>query len=67
VLGKTPEVDPGSGPEFDGILETPNHRIVVTTVDNQVVLTTEVATDFTRVVIWRSHPRWPEIVTIGLG
>jgi hypothetical protein len=67
VLGKTPEVDPGSRSEFDGILKTPNHRIVVTTVDNQVVLATEVDTNFTRIVIWRSHPRWPEIVTIGLG
>jgi hypothetical protein len=68
VLGDAKEVDPGIKVAFDGMLETPHHAVVITTVDSdEPFLSLAVAGPHTRVRIWHSDPLWPEIVTIGVG
>jgi hypothetical protein len=68
ILGDTQEVDPRAAIAFEGMLETPQRAVVITTVDNdQPFLSFGAAGLLTRVRIWHSHPRWPEKVTIGLG
>ena len=50
------------------MLETPHHSIVLTTVDSdEPFLSINVPGQHTRVRIWHGDPRWPEIVTIGVG
>ena len=65
VLGDAGDVGLDRPPDFEGILRTPERKIVITTVDDQTVLNMPVAAKLTIVKIWRSHPRWPEIVTVG--
>ena len=68
VLGDAREIDPGTVVAFDGMLETPHRAVVVTTVDSdKPFLALDVPREQTRVRIWHSDPRWPEIVTIGVG
>ncbi|MET0724515.1 MAG: hypothetical protein ABWY64_27310 [Tardiphaga sp.] len=68
VLGNVSEVGPLGAPVFEGMVETPQRKVSVTTVaDDRPVLSVGVSTLRTRVRIWHSHPRWPERVTIGLG
>jgi hypothetical protein len=66
VLGAGAEVDPGEAPAFDGLLDTFNRKVVITTVDEEVVLSADVRSPRTRVRVWLSHPQWPETVTVGL-
>lgn len=66
VLGPADSVDPDDVPAFDGILETPEREIVITTVEEQRVLAMDVRDTRTRIRIWLSHPQWPETVTVGL-
>jgi hypothetical protein len=65
VCGDANEVGLDRPPDFEGILRTPDRRIVVTTVDDQTVLDVPVLTKLTALKIWRSHPRWPEMVTVA--
>lgn len=67
VIGAGVEVDPGGTPAFDGMLDTFNRKVVVTTVDEETVLSADVRNLRTRVRVWLSHPKWPEKVTIGLN
>lgn len=67
ILGGWNEVDPQTAPAFDGEIETPHRAVVVTTVDQKIVLKAEVPNARTHIRIWLSHPRWPEKVIIGLG
>jgi hypothetical protein len=68
VLGLAVEVDPGIAPAFEGTLETPQRVVTITTVaDDRPVLSHDVPESFTPIRIWHSHPRWPEVVTVGLG
>jgi hypothetical protein len=68
ILGNAQEVDPGKANAFEGMLETPQHAVVITTVDSdRSFLSLDVSGLLTRVRIWHSHPRWPDKVTIGLG
>jgi hypothetical protein len=66
LCGDANEVGLDRPPDFEGILRTPDRRIVVTTVDDQLVLDVPVLAKLTVLKIWRSHPRWPEIVTVGI-
>jgi hypothetical protein len=66
VLGAGAEVDPGGAPAFDGSLDTPNRKVVITTVDEETVLSEDVRGLRPRVRVWLSHPKWPETVTVGL-
>ncbi|MBM3529055.1 MAG: hypothetical protein FJX62_13280 [Alphaproteobacteria bacterium] len=67
ALGNVPDVDPGFEPEFDGYLETPSRIVVVSTVDQKVVLDVPAPASKSRLRIWRNHPKWPTKVNIGLG
>lgn len=68
VLGVGEEVALQTLPAFDGMVDTPEKLVVVTTVgDDEPVLQLGVSTALTRVRIWHSDPRWPEIVAIGLN
>ena len=68
TLGDMQDVELRTMPVFEGLLETPQRKAVVTTVaDDRPVLSHDVRTLRTLVRIWHSHPRWPERVTIGLG
>jgi hypothetical protein len=65
LFGDVKEVGLDRPPDFEGALRTPDRRIVITTVDDQTVLDVPVLAKLTVLKIWRSHPRWPEIVTVG--
>lgn len=67
TMGPASQVDPGVSPAFDGVLETPNHIVVVWTIEWQKLLHAGVPTSRTRVRVWRNHPREPNEVIIGLG
>lgn len=66
VFGEVNEVGLDRPPDFEGILRTPDRKVVITTVDDQTVLDVPVLAKLTILKIWRSHPRWPEIVTVGV-
>lgn len=66
VLGKMSEVDPGTDPAFEGMLETPGRAIVISTVTAETVMKTIVPGQRTRVRIWVNHPRWPDKIIIGV-
>jgi hypothetical protein len=67
ILGNAKEIGPRGTIVFEGMLETPQHAVVITTVDSDhPFLSFNVSGLLTRIRIWHSHPRWPEIVTIGL-
>lgn len=68
VLGSGDEVALRTPPAFDGLVDSPEGFVVVTAVgEDRPVLQLGVSTVLTRVRIWHSNPRWPEIVTIGLN
>lgn len=68
ILGLGREVGLDMPAVFDGVLETPQGEVVVTTVgDDRPVINFDVATTLTRVRIWHSHPRWPARVTIAVN
>ncbi|WP_181832879.1 hypothetical protein [Bosea caraganae] len=66
TIGLSNEVDPGNAPGFVGRLETPRRRIVVETVEEEVIFDQIVPSTQTAVRIWFSHPKWPEKVIIGI-
>jgi hypothetical protein len=66
-LGRLPNVEAGLELAFDGVLQTPNKRLIVSTVDEEILLQDEVSGTETRVRILISHPKWPEKVVVGWG
>jgi hypothetical protein len=66
-LGQARDVDPGGQPAFDGVLETPNRAVMVSTAEGEKVLDAGVPGKSTRVRIWTNHPTEPDRVIIGLG
>ena len=66
VLGLMHEINPGSRPAFDGMLETPSRAVVVSTVEEEVLLEAIVSSTRTRVRIWVNHPTEPDKVLVGL-
>ena len=66
-LGAGEEVDPGYVPKFDGVIETPGGEINVENVPGEIYLRSKTTAPRTRVRIWQSHPKWPEVVRIGLN
>lgn len=67
VLGAAAEVDPGGPQAFDGIIATPSHTLVVTTVENEKILETTVPGFRTRVRVWTNRAREPDRVIVGVG
>jgi hypothetical protein len=65
TLGRAADVDPGGAPIFDGMLETPNRALAVTTVDDETLLKEDVSGTRTRVRAWTNRPTMPDRVIIG--
>jgi hypothetical protein len=66
LLGSAPELDPGESPAFDGMLETPNRAVVISTVERETVLEMRVPNARTHLKIWVDHPTEPDKVIIGV-
>ena len=56
-----------AAPDFDGFIETPSRKVMVSTVEHDVLLTCDVPEMRTRVRIWLNRPWQPDEVVIGLG
>ena len=67
VLGTIREADQGTMADFDGEVETPRKHLLITTVDDRLILKVKVPTTKTRVRVWRSHPLWPKRVVVAWG
>jgi hypothetical protein len=67
LLGPATELNPGEPPAFDGMVDTPNRAVVVSTVQRETVLETRVPDTRTRVRIWVDEPVEPDKVIVGLG
>lgn len=66
TLGPVKEVSLREIPVFEGELTTPNHKVAVRTVLNEIVLQAPVLHSRTKVRIWVNHPSEPDKVIIGL-
>lgn len=66
-LGGAADINPGNPPTFDGMLETPNLSVVVSTVEWKTVLWAQVLSKNTRIRIWTNRPMEPDKVVIGIG
>jgi hypothetical protein len=66
MLGNARELDAGGPAAFDGELETPSRRVVISSVEGITILDSTVPKPRTHVTIWVNHPRWPDRVIIGL-
>ena len=67
TLGPSAEMKQASKPAFDQYIETPTLSIVVSTVEDDVVMQSPVPTRATRVRIWTNHASEPDKVAIGLN
>lgn len=67
IIGAASEVQASGELLFDGLLETPSHKIVVETVLGKAVLEQSVPHNETRVRIWTNGFRDTDRVAIGLG
>jgi len=61
-----PQRVPQEAPAFDGWLETPTERIIVSSAERETFLEMPVRTKKTRVRIWTNHPTEPDEVIIGV-
>jgi len=66
TVGARQDVDPGYPVAFEGVLETPNRQIVVSTVMEETVLEWPSPAERARLSVWLSHPVWPEQVILGV-
>lgn len=66
TIGPMNEIEPGPFLVFEGNLETPNRKVIISGVEVATVLSVDVAHPKVKVRIWYSHPKWPEKVVIGL-
>jgi hypothetical protein len=66
LIGPASEVGSEEIPAFDGVLDTPSRKIVVSTVEGQRLLQETVSSADTRVRIWVNHPTEPDRIVIGL-
>lgn len=68
TLGPYEEIAPqAQPPKFDGVLETPEHRVDLFDANLPEILSMEVPRVRTRVRIWTNHPTEPDDVVIALG
>ncbi len=67
TLGAADEVPHEGMIAFDGVLETPNRQIWISTVDYTVVAKQHVGTLNTRVRVWTNHPTEPDRIIVGTG
>ncbi|WP_147283831.1 hypothetical protein [Bosea caraganae] len=66
TFGLSREVDPGYAPGFVGQVETPRRRIIIDTVEEEIIFDQIVPSTQTALRIWFSHPKWPEKVIVGI-
>lgn len=66
-LGDAQDLKQGEAPAFDGMLETPNQIVLVSTVEREIILEQKVPEMRTRVRLWINSPSEPDEVVIGLG
>lgn len=67
-LGDALDVIPPGELVFDGTLDTSELKVAITTVGSEKpILEYPVSDRFNRIRIWHSHPRWPDVVRIGIG
>jgi hypothetical protein len=68
TLGPFKELTPQTkAPKFDGLLDTPEYRVVLSDANMPEILSMEVPGAQTRVRIWTNHPTEPDDVVIELG
>lgn len=67
TLGLYHEVNPGSAPVFEGVLETRGRLVVVSIVDGSPLLEHEVPSTRTRIRVWANHFIEPNDIVIALG
>lgn len=66
-LGRADEISAEFEVVFDGIIETPNKTLMISTVEGTILLEDTVPALVTRLRVWLSHPRWPDKVVVGWG
>lgn len=67
-LGRFEELPPQAGPpRFDGIINTPEHRVDLFDANMPQILSMEVSGTRTRVRIWMNRPLHPDDVLVALG
>lgn len=66
TIGSSSELALGRAPDLTFELLTPSRAIKITTVDEEVVFQSSVASEKTPVAFWFSHPVWPEKIWIGI-
>lgn len=68
ALGSFEELPPrAEPPRFDGMLDAPEYRVVLSDANMPEILSIEVPGAKTRVRIWMNRPRYPDDVVIALG
>lgn len=68
TLGPFEELTPQAKlPRFDGMLDTPEFRVMLSDANMPEILSMEVPGSRTRVRIWTNHPTEPDDVVIALG
>jgi hypothetical protein len=68
TLGPFGELAPQAAPpKFDGMLDTPEYRVVLSDANMPEILSMEVPGVRTQVRIWTNHPTEPDDVVIALG
>jgi len=66
-FGDLSEVELEAEPNFAGVIQATAPDLIISTVDSQVLATMPTKTGLREIKVWHDHPRWPEIVTIGVG
>jgi hypothetical protein len=61
-----PQRVPAQAPVFDGMIDTPDKHIIVSSAEDVTFLEMPVRTKKTRVRIWTNHPTEPDEVIIGV-
>lgn len=68
TLGSFDELPPKSEPaRFDGIIDTPQRKVLLFDVNMPEILSMNVPDTQTRLRIWTNHPTEPDDVVIALG
>jgi|SRR6185369_15700627 len=66
TIGRSHEIEPGPLLMFEGDLETPSRKIIISGVEIERLMSVDVAHQKTKVRIWYSHAKWPDKVTISV-
>lgn len=67
TIGPETEVGQAGPPVFDGMVKTPTHSVVVTTVEDHEVLAAAVPSRETRIRVWTNKTDEPDEIVIAFG